>query len=272
MMYNRPKILSGIKRCLECDKEFIPSTGGNKYFCSEICMHKHKRKAKAANPKEMETRTCEQCGKEYQRNPNIAISRWDAKKFCSPKCKNANKRAVDAQKDVPAWLQAIMAGNEKDAQRPAITVEGQMISPGAFADMIKGSPTLSNGSFPNVQRGEYECSKGLVFFRSLWEANYALYLDFLMKNGDILNWSYEPVVFIFEKIKFGTRSYKPDFKIFNSDGTVEYHEVKGYMTKKSLTQLKRMSNYYPEVKVVVIDRKYYADMVKKFKKVLNLYE
>lgn len=132
-------------------------------------------------------------------------------------------------------------------------------------------PLTNNGSFHHVQQGDYECSKGLVFFRSKWEANYSLYLDFLIKNGDIKNWEYEAETFFFEKIKLGTRSYRPDFKIFNKDDSIEYHEIKGYMDSKSKTKLKRMKKYFPDVKLVLIENVFYMDMLKKLKGVIKFY-
>lgn len=51
--------------------------------------------------------------------------------------------------------------------------------------------------------------------------------------------------------------YTPDFLIMNTDNTVEYHEVKGYMDPASATKLRRMSTYYKDVKLTLIDRKAY---------------
>lgn len=129
----------------------------------------------------------------------------------------------------------------------------------------------SNGSYPNVQRGDYENSKGTMYFRSKWEANYALFLDFLVEKKEIKSWEYEADVFVFEEIKFGTRSYRPDFKVFNKDGSFEYHEVKGYMDSKSKTKLRRMEKYYPDAKIILIDSDYYRDLKKKMGKMLSFY-
>lgn len=93
---------------------------------------------------------------------------------------------------------------------------------------------------------------GDAYFRSRWEANYARYLNKLVELGQIESWEYEKDTFIFEAIKKGTRSYIPDFKIHFHDGTFRYHEVKGWMDKKSQTKLKRMKKYFPDVEVVVI--------------------
>jgi hypothetical protein len=103
---------------------------------------------------------------------------------------------------------------------------------------------------------------GGLYVRSAWEANYARYLNWLIQIGQIKDWDYEPDTFEFHKIKRGTRFYTPDFKITNTDGSIEYHEIKGWMDAKSNTQLKRMAKYYPDVKVKVID----ADAYKALKR------
>lgn len=154
----------------------------------------------------------------------------------------------------------------------SIKPETKIVSTKDLAAMLpKNLPLVNNGSFANVQRGDYECSKGLTFFRSKWEANYSLYLDFLIKNGDIKNWEYEADNFFFDKIKLGTRSYRPDFKVFNKNGSFEYHEIKGYMTSKSKTQLKRMKKYFPQIKLVLIEKAFYVDMMKKMKGLIKFY-
>jgi hypothetical protein len=122
-----------------------------------------------------------------------------------------------------------------------------------------------------VKRGDYETSKGLTYFRSKWEANYALYLDFLIKQKVIKDWEYEAQSFFFEKIKSGTKKYIPDFKVTMIDGKIEFHEVKGYEQQKDRTKWRRMAKYFPEVKLVIIDTKFYNDLVKKMKTVLKFY-
>ena len=100
---------------------------------------------------------------------------------------------------------------------------------------------------------------GGLYVRSSWEANYTRYLNWLVEQEQILKWQYEADEFIFKPIKRGCRSYLPDFKIYNLDGTIEYHEVKGWMDAKSKTKLKRMEKYYPNIKLILIDKDaYYA--------------
>jgi len=121
------------------------------------------------------------------------------------------------------------------------------------------------------KNGWYDINGKKMYFRSLWEVNYALYLDFLVRMKKIKSWKYEPKIFWFLKIKRGVRSYTPDFEIKNNDNSIHYEEVKGYMDSKSKTKIKRMAKYYPEVKLKVIDQEIYKDLKNKIGKLLKFY-
>ena len=95
------------------------------------------------------------------------------------------------------------------------------------------------------------------YFRSSWEANYARYLNFLVKQKEIVKWEYEPDTFEFLKIKRGTRFYTPDFKVFKNDGTFEYHEVKGWNDDKSKTRAARMVRYFPKVVIKMREKDWF---------------
>ena len=120
--------------------------------------------------------------------------------------------------------------------------------------------TALQQSHPSLNR--YSRGKGAhvtiggreFWFRSSWEVTYARYLQFLLDRKEIKFWDYETKTFWFLKILRGVRSYKPDFEVTNKDNSIEYHEVKGWMDKKSATKLKRMAKYYPEVKLILIDK------------------
>ncbi len=101
-----------------------------------------------------------------------------------------------------------------------------------------------------------------VFFRSRWEANYARWLELLRKQGKITSWEHEPETFWFEGIKRGTLSYLPDFRVTRPNGAVEYHEVKGRMTARSKTAIKRMAKYHPKVKLCVINGRAYTRLAR----------
>jgi hypothetical protein len=107
---------------------------------------------------------------------------------------------------------------------------------------------------PITKKGWYESGDRRYYLKSSWELSYAQYLDSLLEHGKIKGWEYEPDTFWFEAIKRGVRSYTPDFKVKYTDGSVEYHEVKGYLDAKSKTKLKRMRIYHPEIKMILIDR------------------
>lgn len=123
--------------------------------------------------------------------------------------------------------------------------------------------------FDNVQRGTYLVGDKEIYFRSKWEANYCLYLEFLKKNGEIVDYVYEPYWLEFP-IKHGTTRYLPDFLVTTAKG-VEIHEVKGYQTSKSKTQMKRVAKYYPQFKVVMVDSAFMKDLKKNFGTLLKFY-
>jgi hypothetical protein len=114
-------------------------------------------------------------------------------------------------------------------------------------------------AYSRCKRGKRE-DLGGQFFRSSWEANYARYLDFLISKGQIKGWEYEPDTFIFHGITRGAISYMPDFKVTENDGSVVYHEVKGWMTSEARTRLKRMAKFYPDVKILLVGEREYKEI------------
>lgn len=102
-----------------------------------------------------------------------------------------------------------------------------------------------------------ELSGKRFYARSSWEAQYAFYLEFLKRQNVIADWEHEPKIFWFEKIKRGVRSYLPDFEVHTKTGSVEFHEVKGWMCPRSKTTLSRMKKYHPKVIIRVLDGKWF---------------
>ena len=96
-----------------------------------------------------------------------------------------------------------------------------------------------------------------IFFRSNWEYEYALFLQWLKEQKQIEDWEHEPQTFWFEKIKRGVRSYMPDFKVTENDGSHYWVEVKGYMDARSQTKLKRFERYYPAERLILIDKEWF---------------
>lgn len=110
------------------------------------------------------------------------------------------------------------------------------------------------------------------YFRSKWEANYARYLQWLVDNGNIKSWQHEPDTFWFLNIKRGVRSYLPDFKVTELNGSIVYHEVKGWMDDRSATKLKRMKKYHPEVSIILIDAKAYKSIKNSMSRIVSGWE
>lgn len=284
------------RTCKECKKTFTPTHhGGTKQFCSHNCANKHQWRTRKSKPVRMMVKACEQCKKEFLIPVRYSLKQWQSRKFCSPKCaveanrindgltkgeRYARKKGTTKQ-GTAAWLDRLRTRTKEGMNRPEVkeklskprrpmTEANKMVRSNALVGKM---PTniMSGNNFPHIHRGEYECSKGTTYFRSKWEANYALYLDFLKQHGQIKEWNYENKTFYFEKIKLGTRSYTPDFEVLKYDDSVEYHEVKGYMDSRSKTKLKRMEKYHPDVTLLLIERAQYMDILKKLKGVVKFY-
>jgi len=60
------------------------------------------------------------------------------------------------------------------------------------------------------------------------EARYAAHLEALKRAGEIFDWAFQPEKFRLANI--GDRCYvTPDFRVQLIDGTIEFHETKGFM-------------------------------------------
>jgi len=126
----------------------------------------------------------------------------------------------------------------------------------------------SVNNYNRVKRGTVTIGNKTFFARSSWECNISAYLEFLKSKNEIKDWEHEVETFWFEKIKRGVRSYLPDFKITNNDGSTYFIEVKGWMDDKSKTKLKRMKLYYPNIRLEVIDSEVYKS-IKKWSSVIK---
>jgi len=96
-------------------------------------------------------------------------------------------------------------------------------------------------------------------------------LNWLKEQKEILDWAYEVETFEFP-VKKGSKFYTPDFKVVNANGSVEYHEVKGWLDPVSKTKLKRMAKYYPNLKLILIDREQYASISRSVKALIPNWE
>lgn len=106
---------------------------------------------------------------------------------------------------------------------------------------------------------------GPQFFRSSWEANYARYLNLLMKLGVVEWWIFEPKTFWFEGYKRGVMSYLPDFQVkYKADTSAIWVEVKGWETPKDRTKWKRFAKQYPTEKLEIVGAKQYRALTTKW--------
>ncbi len=123
-------------------------------------------------------------------------------------------------------------------------------------------------------KGGYREDIGLdMYFRSSWEANYARYLNLLLKMKVISGWDYEPQTFWFLNIKRGVRSYRPDFLVqYKGEPKPVYVEVKGWMDPKSKTKIARFKKYYPQHKLEVVGQKEYNGIGAKWRSAIPMWE
>ena len=133
-----------------------------------------------------------------------------------------------------------------------------------FAAKTKDSKGVVTGYKSNV-KGWRMLGGKRIYFRSLWEIQYAQTLEWYKKNRKIIDWWYEPKVFDFPKDKYRTGPfyYKPDFLVFTSKREHPiWYEVKGYMTKDSAKKIKRFKKHYPEEEIVIIEKSWFQSMRK----------
>lgn len=73
------------------------------------------------------------------------------------------------------------------------------------------------------------------------ERRYADHLNKKVMDGKVVWWAFESI-----KLKVaGNSFYKPDFIVQMHDGTIELHEVKGWMTEAARLRVKAAAERYP---------------------------
>lgn len=162
----------------------------------------------------------------------------------------------------------ISAGSLGTKRDPAVTLRSMKTRLANYGTL---APVTTNGT--RTWKSSWRVIAGQrIFFRSRWEFNYGLYLQWLLQRGEIRSWEHEPFTFWFEAIRRGCRSYLPDFRVQLNDGTIEFHEVKGWMDPRSITKLKRMKKYHPAVVVKVFDGTWFKANSSQFSKILPGWE
>ncbi len=109
----------------------------------------------------------------------------------------------------------------------------------------------------NSQKAWKKIAERDFYFKSKWEYLYALHLEFLKSKKLIQEWDYEPETFWFLEIKRGVRSYMPDFRVLELSGQRYWVEVKGFMDSKSKTKLARFKRFYPNERMVVVEKDWF---------------
>lgn len=133
---------------------------------------------------------------------------------------------------------------------------------------------IANGYRSKVQ-GTTTVGDKTYYFKSLWEMNYARYLQFLKDKKSIYDWEYEPITFEFPKepYKTGPFSYKPDFRPFLTKDKYEWHEVKGLLNAASKKKIKRFETHFPkEGKIIVIGKDWFKNINKTYSRLIPGWE
>jgi hypothetical protein len=234
--------------CLACGKSFHAKmshiANGESKYCSLICRQ-------TAYNRQIE-RICEYCGVKFMAYQ--AYVNKGGGKFCTRTCAGASKSTKVTRTCKECGAPFLI-------KKCALKQEHKL-NVGAFCSMKCKARAMSHYA---ARGGRYKGLGGAredlggLYVRSSWEANWARYLNWLKGLGEILTWEYEADTFEFP-IKRGSKFYTPDFKVTNKDGSIEYHEVKGWMNQQSATKIKRMGNYYPRIKLIVVDSNAYHEV------------
>lgn len=83
------------------------------------------------------------------------------------------------------------------------------------------------------------------------EAAYAENLELRRMAGEVVAWRFEDV-----GLRLADRTlYYPDFQVILSDGTVEFHEVKGHWMDDARVKWKAVAERFPEFRFLAVKKK-----------------
>lgn len=83
------------------------------------------------------------------------------------------------------------------------------------------------------------------------ERAYAERLDMLLHAGEIRRWRFEAVRFV-----LGDRcTYTPDFEVVMPDGTVVYHEVKGFWRDDARVKIKAAARQFNDRRFIAVQKR-----------------
>ncbi len=92
------------------------------------------------------------------------------------------------------------------------------------------------------KKAKYKSTKTSVdghTFDSVKEANFYNELKLRLKANDIKGFCLQPIFILAPELK-----YKPDFIVFNNDGTYDVIDVKGFRTKEYIVKKKILEDKY----------------------------
>ena len=255
--------------CEQCGMEFMVANRRPHRFCSLTCAYASPNRI-PKTPLRME-RACVVCGATFI----ITERAGRGKKCCSPGCSKAAHadsvaKAVAAMKLLPHPRGALgMKHTEETRQRISARLRGRPANaPESYKAAVvtklarygTAGPRLTAGQAYSRVRSGKRADLEDRFFRSSWEANYARYLNWLVRKKQLLRWEYEPKTFRFEGVTRGPYTYTPDFCLYTVDGGVVYHEVKGWMDGPSKSRIARFRKFFPDINLVIIDSEVYRDI------------
>lgn len=296
-----------VEICPVCGKEFYLHKvyadrvkPGTINTCSFECRGKLFTGAANPNYSKIEL-VCQYCGKTFLTHKG----KENSAKFCSKGCYSAfrhekainrlaqikaNKKRKEIQKSKPITLEEVNS-KPKAKRNPPVLMEckvcgkvtlqgysivqkgqGRYCSRNCFGKDLAIAMKQRNGNYATRCNGGKREDLGGLYVRSSWEANYARYLNWLIAQGQISKWEYEPETFEFHKITKGNKFYTPDFRITNIDGSIEYHEVKGWLDNDSKVKLNRFARYYPDIKLVLIDKPVYTAIARTMRPLIQEWE
>ncbi len=126
--------------------------------------------------------------------------------------------------------------------------------------------------FENIHRGTEQIGGKIISYRSAWERNWCIYLEWQKQQGMIKEWEYEPQRYYFIDNTVNPpralgNGYLPDFKVIRNDGTFYLEEIKGY--KQGKIKIKRMKKYHPKIEINLVEAKEYFETKAKIGKMLK---
>lgn len=123
-------------------------------------------------------------------------------------------------------------------------------------------------SYDNIHQGLKTVGGKQCYFRSSWEWRMAKILEHWKHIGLCWDWEHEPDSYPLIAKKGEHKRYLPDFKIWTSDNTYYYIEIKGKFPAKDKRRLANFHKQYPDPIVELIREKKYKQLLEQYKKAI----